>query len=490
MRLIYLLAFSLLIANKIFSDNQTSDLSPIFDPAPLPFTVEIELVANNEGNPFLLDQGLQSYVVGLYKHYYVLLTGRKNGLHGFNFNDNPANFPPSEQNPNVYVVDIKNKQVIYRSLANPGSGLSQDQIDSLSVTDAQFYQLGDILYITGGYGFKQSINDYTTFDTLTAIQLPQLIDWVAYGSLDLPPLAIRQISDPIFKVAGGEMYQLEEHGPFYLVFGQDFEGAYFSGSSTQTYTQQVRRFEIIDDLANLQIRKLLSSNPDPSFRRRDLNIIPTVKKFGKAKKEYGIIALSGVFTETDGVWTVPVLISSNGLPSMEDPNDPLTFKQGFNNYFCPIIPLYSKNTNDYYLISMGGLSYQFFENGALHQDTEIPFNNQVTTIKWANDGSFTQYLMNATYPYLVSTQSHPGKQLLFGTGAYFVPAPNLNKYLYITEIFKLDKIKEKMLLGYIFGGIQSTLPNTETMSDSAASPYIFRVTLTPRQPGVPFLVPL
>ena len=34
-------------------------------------------------------------------------------------------------------------------------------------------------------------------------------------------------------------------------------------------------------------------------------------------------------------------------------------------------------------------------------------------------------------------------------------------------------------VGYIVGGIQSTLPNTNTTSDSAASPYVFTVTLVP-----------
>ena len=39
-----------------------------------------------------------------------------------------------------------------------------------------------------------------------------------------------------------------------------------------------------------------------------------------------------------------------------------------------------------------------------------------------------------------------------------------------------------VVVGYIVGGIQSTLPNTNVESDSAASPYIFTVTLVPTPP--------
>ena len=44
------------------------------------------------------------------------------------------------------------------------------------------------------------------------------------------------------------------------------------------------------------------------------------------------------------------------------------------------------------------------------------------------------------------------------------------------------------MIGYIVGGIMSTLPNTNVRSDTAASPYIFKVTLTSTLP-VPPTVP-
>jgi hypothetical protein len=400
-------------------------------------------------------------------------------LHGFNQDSN--NFPPQAQNQVVYVVDPKRRVVASRSLASPVSGLTQDQIDSLSVTDAQFYQSGNTLYLTGGYGFRNSIQDFTTFDILTAIDIPGLIHWVAHPlKKGTAAQHIRQISDPIFRVTGGAMFQLSQQDPTLLVFGQDFEGAYFSDHSLQIYTRQVRRFKIDDDGKHLNVKILSSTMPDESFRRRDLNIVPVIKGLThQGKWRYGLVALSGVFTITGGAWTVPVNITSRGTPSMADPAASSTFKQGMNNYACPFLSLYSKKTHDMYTVLFGGISYEYFQNGAFQQDDELPFINQMTAIKINKQGRFSQYLLNTAYPLILSTQSNPGNPLLFGTAGDFIPANGLEKLQYQQGIFKLDHIKKPLLIGYIVGGIQSTLMNTNTMSDSAASPYIFKVILDP-----------
>src|SRR4029077_20211154 len=127
---------------------------------------------------FLLPNGLHSYNLGIYKGKWLLINGRTNGMHGFDENNN--NFPPQTQNTTLYVFDPERRIVTSRSLKNRHSGLNQDEIDSLSVTSAQSYQSGETLYITGGYGFKNSINDFTTFDILTAVNIPGLIRWVTH----------------------------------------------------------------------------------------------------------------------------------------------------------------------------------------------------------------------------------------------------------------------------------------------------------------------
>ena len=104
---------------------------------------------------------------------------------------------------------------------------------------------------------------------------------------------------------------------------------------------------------------------------------------------------------------------------------------------------------------------------------------------------YSQCLMNGGYPVILSTASNPGNPLLFGAGATFIPAAGLPAYT--NGVLKLDALQpaatasghhltKSVLVGYIVGGIQSTLPNTNQESDSAASPYIFSVTLTPGTP--------
>lgn len=87
--------------------------------------------------------------------------------------------------------------------------------------------------------------------------------------------------------------------------------------------------------------------------------------------------------------------------------------------------------------------------------------------------------MDNEYPVIPSTGSNPGNRLLFGTEAVFIPHDDIA--LYVNNVIQLDALpKAPTVIGYIVGGIMSTLPNTNTSADSTASPYIFKVILTPR----------
>ena len=87
------------------------------------------------------------------------------------------------------------------------------------------------------------------------------------------------------------MYQM--NGRTHLVFGQNFQGGYPGG--TGTYTKQVRSFDIIDDGINLSIANYSATTPEDPYRRRDLNVFPTLHREGSNLVE-GLEALSGVFT--------------------------------------------------------------------------------------------------------------------------------------------------------------------------------------------------
>ncbi len=86
--------------------------------------------------------------------------------------------------------------------------------------------------------------------------------------------------------------------------------------------------------------------------------------------------------------------------------------------------------------------------------------------------------MDATYPVIPATFANQGNPLLFGASALF--APCLNLPLFSNDILSLDDLKGKTLIGYIVGGIASSVPNTINQEDTIASNLIFNVFLTPK----------
>jgi hypothetical protein len=452
------------------TNNQTDDLSPILPAASLPFQVVIEQTN------FQLPVGLHSGVVGVYHGLWVFIAGRINGLHGFG----PDPFPPEAQNTSIYVVNPTTGSVTSRSLKDPSAGLNQQQIDTLSVTSPQAYQDGAILYMSGGYGIDTSTGTFSTKPVLTAINLPGIIQWVTNPGIGSNSVInnISQMYDPIFQIAGGKMFRLGNLTQ--LVFGQNLAGDYTPGSNG-VYSEQVRRFQIknVGGQLSVEIYPSKPQSPDANFRRRDLNILPALLN-NNNNLQYSYVAYAGVFTPATGTWTVPVVINDMTNPIMPDPNLPTTFKQAMNHYVCAAASLYSRKYTNMYHIFFGGISYGFYDtNGVFQTDSQLPFINQVTTIQIDKNNNFTQYLMGNQYPTILSTQINPGNTLLFGAGAYFI-TNNISQYS--NTVINLDNIRQPTVIGYIVGGIQSTLPNTNAITDSTASAYIFKVTLTPTVP--------
>lgn len=455
-------------ASGVVADNQTADVSPILSSNGVPFSIEIQQAS------FSLPSGLQSFVVGTNGGKWLLLAGRINGLHGFDAANN--NFPADTQNTTVFVVDPNAQTVATRSLTNQESGLTQAQIDVLSVTGPQSFQSGNTLYMTGGYGVDTATSNFTTKAALSAIDVPGLIHWVSNPTNgETAAQYIRQIFDPMFQVTGGVMVEAAPQRAL-LVLGQNFSGTnvFVSG----TYSDQVRRFRIVDQGTNLSAvaHRTRSQVAPPNLRRANMNVVPIIAN-GRPR----FVSFSGAFTENFGIWTIPVEIRPNGFSDMRRPARGTFFKQGMNNWACPTLALYSAKEGNSYTVLMGGISFGFFQSGTFQTDPELPFINQVTTIKRDRRGQFSQYLMHGEYPVILSTGSNPGNPLLFGADATLIPADGLPRYS--NGVLKYDKLgNSPVIVGYIVGGIQSTLPNTNTGSDSAASPYIFTVTLVPSHP--------
>lgn len=457
-----------------WSAHQTPTTTPIDLAGNLPYKMELREVDFGAAQLPLL----HSYAAAEYDGKWILLSGRSNGVHDLD-QSGEESFPLATQNRDVWVIDPVAQQSWHRSLGDfttgvndPNSGLTPFQIASLSATNNQFAQIDDRLYVSGGYGLNPA-NEFTTFDLLTAIDLPGIVDWVQTGSGQAVD-HIRQLETPVASVTGGAMYEMG--GRMHLVFGQDFEGPY-SPRSDGTYTRQVRSFDIVDDGTTLAIANATQTPIVSAYRRRDLNVVPRLKPDGMGGVEEGLVVLSGVFTSSFGVWTVPVEIDAAGNPTMADVNAPDTFKQGFNGYHSAKLGMYSESTGSMHEVLFGGISLQYYDEalGQVVTDDGMPFVNDMTSVVIDANGEYSQHHLGF-FPEIFDSQ---GKQWRFGANAEFFAAQGIPTFE--NGVIDLDQLTTKTSLGFIFGGIATNGPHTQGNPDvtSTASYRVFEVVYTP-----------
>ncbi len=70
-----------------------------------------------------------------------------------------------------------------------------------------------------------------------------------------------------------------------------------------------------------------------------------------------------------------------------------------------------------------------------------------------------------------------GNLLLFGSECEAILLKKVPKY--DNDVIELDSIKKPTLIGYVVGGIVSTVPNTQSQADSSPSPYLFKIIVEP-----------
>src|SRR5690606_28742417 len=90
---------------------------------------------------------------------WLFVTGRVDGLHSVNTNLEPDPFPDDLANDAVWVVDPAADEVWSRPLDE----LPDAVADPLRVTNAQYHQTGETLYIVGGYGAVAATGEKVTF---------------------------------------------------------------------------------------------------------------------------------------------------------------------------------------------------------------------------------------------------------------------------------------------------------------------------------------
>ena len=403
------------------------------------FTVQIEpLVIPNAPN-------VHSYAWGLTTDgKWVIIGGRIDGLH----QRQPfAAFLESENNKSVYIVDPVTNQSWNTSIGV----LPTSMFEQLQATNQEFYQRNNTLYIIGGYGYSATQNDHITYDKLTAIDIDALANAVINNS-SIDPY-FRQITDPNLAVTGGQLGFLND--VFYLCGGQYFEGRYNpmgpnSGPGfIQNYTDEIRSFQINDDGTNLSIVNYSAQNDTGNLHRRDYNMVPQIFPDGTK----GFTMFSGVFQHSVNLpWLNTVDVKASGYTVNS------TFNQYLSQYHSATIPVYDTASNIMHTFFFGGISqYKLDTNNILVQDNNVPFVKTISKVSRFSDGSMTESNLNIEMP------------AFLGSGAAFIPINNNTNYL-TDEIVDLNNLEDDLtLVGYIFGGIESSQENIIFINNGAQS---------------------
>lgn len=420
--------------------------SAIFSYAQTPFSIEIEPLSIS-GAP-----GLHSFSCGKTSDgKWLFVGGRVDGLH----RRQPwAAFLASDNNTNVYVVDPIGKQV----WSAPLSALPTSIDEQLQSTNQQFYQRGNTLYVIGGYGYSASSSDHVTFDNLTAINVDSVANAIINGQSITS--FFRQTTHVKFAVTGGYLGYLDS--TFYLCGGQFFEGRYNPMGPThgpgfiQNYTDEIRRFKLVDDGVNITVKDYNASTDAANLHKRDYNMSPQVFPSGKK----GFTMFSGVFDSNDLPWLNAVDV----MDSSYAPN--ANFSQYLSHYHCATLPIYDSANNAMHTVFFGGMSqYTLDSLGNLVKDDDVPFVKTISKVTRLSDGTMQEIKLGVEMPSLL------------GAGAEFIPVDGGSLYSQ-EEILKLDRVNTRTLVGYIYGGIESTQPNIFFINNgnqSSASSNIFKV---------------
>lgn len=394
--------------------------------------------------------GLHSYAFAQHNGKWLIIGGRKDGVHA----RQPFNaFPGAQNNTNIYVVDIASQQSWSASVNSLPTGIKEQ----LQSTNMNFYQDSDALFIVGGYAYSTSAADHKTFNNLTSVDVPNLINAIIAGT----PITsyFKQISNDIFAITGGQLGKIGN--TFYLVGGHRFDGRYNPMNNptfTQTYSNGIRKFTIDNSGSNLSYANYEEIVDAVHLHRRDYNLLPQVFPDG----ELGYTISSGVFQiAVDLPFLYPVDIKAGGyFPQTQ-------FNQYLSNYHSGKACLYDAANNRMHNLFFGGMSQYYYSNGTLLQDDTVPFVKTISRTTRFADGSLLEYQLPVEMPNLK------------GAGAEFIPNENLPHYA--NEVIQLSNITDdEFVIGHLYGGIQSSSATAFTDNQTnltSADPTIYEVKL-------------
>jgi hypothetical protein len=443
-------------------------LVPIVIQAQLPFTVEAteDAAPNFPGAPHL-----SSTSFGQWEGKWVFIGGRIAGYHSVG--GGSAEFLRADTNREVWVVDTgQHPAKTYHAEVSQLPASLAIVKEEWTSTGQLSYQDGRFLYVGGGYG-QNSAGKWVTFDVLTKVDLPRLINGVIHG--EVPGEAVSFTSSPAVQSTGGELTKLSD-GFFYLAMGHRFMGSYtaFEGggehnteAASQTYLNEIRKLKISSDSAGRLIVSLVASFcNEAEFHRRDLNVVKIAHAGGD-----GLAVFGGVFTpDTQLSYSKPIYLLAGGKPMVER-----SFEQKMNAYVCSRLALYDKASNKMYTTLLGGISryawddttHEFRANPRVGTKTEPTY---LDGLQWSDRISTLQTVIADGKMSTTEAIQPKALPVFVGTDAVFIPEQKLARAMPDTDIIDLNALPAgKTFVGYLYGGIQAfpfQFPYTRT-----AAPY-------------------
>lgn len=391
-----------------------------------PFSLRLEQMEINDL------PALQSFACATHEGKWLLLGGRKDGLH----RRQPwASFDEEGQNRFIYVIDPVNKKVWKRSLEELPASIAEQ----LQSTNMEFYQAGDRLLLTGGYGYSKTADDHITFPYLTIIKAAELI--TAIMNKNEISSSFAQVRDERMAVAGGRMAKTGD--TLLIAGGQRFDGRYnphgpdHGPGFTQEYTNEIRKFTIEYENGLPKLKNYSAIRDTVNLHRRDYNLVPQVFEQG----ELGYTMFSGVFQYKEDVPFTNFVDIRDGSYAVNN-----SFKQKFSHYHSAVLPLYDKSANTMYTVFFGGIArYYPGINGKIMDNKDVPFTKTISIITRKEGKVHETYL----------PVQMPGYS---GAAAEFIFMPETTMYKEgIADANTLNN--EETLIGYIVGGINSSANN-------------------------------
>lgn len=506
----------ILLAAWIAGCSSTSPQPAAGADVPFRLTLERMTIRDRSGQEL---PGLHSVAHVVYGSKLVIVGGRTNGMHLFTQQRRAGliwSFPPAMANDRVYVVDLK---TLTLDGSAPVTALPSAIALQLQATNAQSFSKDGWFYVVGGYGVTEDGKSMRTFDQVVAIELKALIDAVRTGrklDVDFARQHIHVGDHPALAVTGGGVTQLG--GKTLLVFGQMFNGLYTTDGSVaqQEYSQAVRVVELkLSDKAVDGIRGIdvtyAGKCPDPPateeqplpdgpYHRRDFTLARVLSPNGVPR----IAVYGGVFKggRMEG-YVNPVYLTPGanancaigGFALGEDTGS----SQWLGQYDGAVIPIYNRDsggrTGAIFTTFFGGISQYYWDGSSLRRDPQdfskdppvdgLPFINSISTLRVTADRSDDFLHVNERFP---PVRQEPrcgglGPAPYLGTNSFFVMADGMESGPAVDNgVFLLDRLPstQPTVIGYIFGGIASTLPYPGKAT--CASNVVYRVTLDRRLP--------